>query len=63
MPCCMSTTSESHPMLAMTSAEKLLGIPNQLLMTALPCCQASRTPFGRAMSSSSVLAMTRDPAS
>jgi hypothetical protein len=33
----------------MTSAEKLLGIPHQLLMTALPCCQASRTPFGRAM--------------
>ncbi len=29
-------------MLAMTSAEKLLGIPNQLLMTALPSRQASR---------------------
>jgi hypothetical protein len=37
-------------MLAMTSAEKLLGIPSQLLITALPCAQASRTPFGRAMS-------------
>ncbi len=34
---------------AMTSAEKLLGIPSQLLMTALPCCQASRTPLGRAI--------------
>jgi hypothetical protein len=40
-------------MLAMTSAEKLLGIPSQLLMTALPSRQASRTPFGRAISSSS----------
>jgi hypothetical protein len=50
-------------MLAMTSAEKLLGIPNQLLMTALPSRQASRTPFGRAMSSSSASAMMPDPAS
>src|SRR6266481_3002498 len=54
MPCCISTTSESQPILAMTSAEKLLGIPHQLLMTARPCCQASRTPFGRAMCSSYV---------
>ena len=30
---------------------------------ALPSRQASRTPFGRAMSSSSVLAIRRDPAS
>jgi hypothetical protein len=59
----MSTTNESQPMLAMTSAEKLLGIPNQLLMTALPSRQASRTPFGRAMSSSSASAMIADPAS
>jgi hypothetical protein len=47
----------------MTSAEKLLGIPHQLLMTALPCCQASRTPFGLAISSSLVSAMIADPAS
>jgi hypothetical protein len=48
----------------MTSAEKLLGIPSQLLMTARPCCQASRTPFARAMCSSSVFAtMMADPAS
>src|SRR5215510_6102024 len=59
MPCCMSTTSESQPMLAMTSAEKLLGIPHQLLITARPCCQASRTPFGRAISSSSFFSDSR----
>jgi hypothetical protein len=47
----------------MTSAEKLLGIPNQLLMTALPSCQASRTPFARAISSSFGSLMSRDPAS
>ena len=34
-------------MLAMTSAEKLLGIPHQLLMTALPAAQLSRTRFAR----------------
>jgi hypothetical protein len=50
-------------MLAMTSAEKLLGIPSQLLMTTLPSFQASRTPFGRAMPSSSASTMTGDPAS
>src|SRR5271154_6098322 len=49
MPCCMSTTSESQPAWAMTSAEKLLGMPSQLLMTGLPACHSSRTPFGRAI--------------
>src|SRR3984957_12838184 len=53
MPCCMSTTSESQPAWAMTSAEKLDGMPSQLLMTGLPACHNSRTPFGRAMGSSS----------
>src|SRR5580658_7141237 len=52
MPCCMSTTSESQPALAMTSAEKLDGMPSQLLMTGLPACHNSRTPLGRAMVSS-----------
>src|SRR5271163_2059926 len=52
MPCCMSTTSESQPAWPMTSAEKLLGMPSQLLMTGLPACHNSRTPFGRAMGSS-----------
>jgi hypothetical protein len=50
-------------MLAMTSAEKLLGIPSQLLMTALPCCQASRTPFGRAILFLLGFALMADPAS
>jgi hypothetical protein len=31
----------------MTSAEKLLGMPHQLLMTALPAAQLSRTRFAR----------------
>jgi len=48
---------------AMTSAEKLLGIPNQLLMTGVPACHSSRTPFGRAMYSSSISATMADPAS
>src|SRR5215467_6872607 len=50
MPCCISTTSASKPMLAMTSAEKLLGKPSQLFTTALPDAQISRTPFARAIS-------------
>src|ERR1700720_3920211 len=33
----------------MTSAEKLDGTPSQLLMTGLPACHNSRTPFGRAI--------------
>src|ERR1700688_208557 len=49
MPCCMSTTSESQPAWAMTSAEKLDGTPSQLLMTGLPAFHNSRTPFGRAI--------------
>jgi len=49
MPCCMSMTSESNPAWAMTSAEKLDGMPHQLLMTAPPFAQISRTPFGRAI--------------
>src|SRR5262249_41629951 len=39
------------PALAMTSAEKLDGTPSQLLMTGLPACHNSRTPFGRAIGS------------
>jgi hypothetical protein len=31
----------------MTSAAKLLGMPHQLLMTALPAAQLSRTRFAR----------------
>jgi len=38
----------------MTSAEKLDGTPHQLLMTALPDAQISRTPFARAIGSSIV---------
>src|ERR1700732_237957 len=49
MPCCISTTSESQPALAMTSAEKLDGTPSQLLMTGLPAFHNCRTPFGRAI--------------
>jgi hypothetical protein len=49
MPCCMSTTSESHPPWAITSAEKLDGMPHQLLMTALPSAQISRIRLARAM--------------
>jgi hypothetical protein len=36
----------------MTSAEKLLGIPHQLLMTGFPACHSSRTLFARAINSS-----------
>src|ERR1700739_178918 len=54
MPCCRPTTSESQPALAMTSAEKLDGMPSQLLMTGFPAAHNSRTPFGRAMVSSSI---------
>jgi hypothetical protein len=36
-------------MLAITSAEKLDGMPHQLLTTALPWAQISRTPFARAI--------------
>jgi hypothetical protein len=46
----MSTTSESHPACAMTSAEKLDGTPSQLFTTARPEAQISRTPFALAMS-------------
>jgi len=49
MPCCMSMTSESQPAWAMTSAEKLDGMPSQLLTTARPSAQISRTPFARAI--------------
>jgi hypothetical protein len=36
-------------MFAMTSADQLEGMPHQLLMTALPWAQISRTPFARAI--------------
>src|SRR5688572_15146247 len=52
MPCCMSTTSESQPACAITSAEKLAGMPSQLLTTALPSPQISRMRFARAMNPS-----------
>src|SRR5574337_1117614 len=47
MPCCISTTSESQPIWAMTSAAKLLGMPHQLLTTGLPACQLSRIRLAR----------------
>src|SRR6516162_1241693 len=52
MPCCMSTTNESHPAWAMTSAEKLLGMPHQLFSTGFPAAHNSRTLFARAIRSS-----------
>src|SRR5271167_3851588 len=64
MPCCMSITSESQPAWAMTSAEKLDGMPSQLLTTARPSAQISRTPFARAMGSLQIVALSwPDPAS
>ena len=65
MPCCMSTTSESQPACAMTSAEKLDGMPSQLLTTALPSPQISRMRFARAINPSvpAELIQGRDPAS
>src|SRR5438045_2296812 len=48
----MSTTSESQPIWAMTSADQLEGIPHQLLMTAFPSAQISRIRFARAIRSS-----------
>src|SRR5205807_9914785 len=48
----MSTTSESQPIFAMTSADQLEGMPHQLLTTALPSAQISRTRFARAIKSS-----------
>src|SRR5579863_8488996 len=60
----MSTTSESQPAWAMTSAEKLDGMPSQLLTTARPSAQISRTPFARAMGSLQTAALSfSDPAS
>src|SRR3954469_19567382 len=47
MPCWVSMTSESQPILAITSAEKPLGMPHHPLMTAPPACQISRTRFAR----------------
>ena len=49
MPCCISTTRESQPICAITSAEKLDGMPHQLLMPALPPAQISRIRFARAI--------------
>src|SRR5438132_10514003 len=64
MPCCMSMTSESQPAWAMTSAEKLDGRPSQLLTTARPSAQISRTLFARAIASSKdALLFKPDPAS
>src|SRR5437870_3661450 len=65
MPCCMSTTSESQPAWAMTSAEKPAGMPSQLLTTALPSAQISLIRFARAILSSAMPTLTlgRDPAS
>src|SRR5216683_1762008 len=64
MPCCMSTTSESQPAWAMTSAEKLDGMPSQLLTTARPSAQISRTRFARAIRPSLFAALSSpDPAS
>src|SRR6516164_6763886 len=48
----MSTTSESQPACAITSAEKLLGMPHQLLNTGFPAAHNSRTLFARAIRSS-----------
>src|SRR5271166_6233048 len=59
MPCCMSTTRESQPAWAITSAEKLLGMPHQLLITGFPAAQLSRTRLARAIRSSSCSAQTR----
>jgi hypothetical protein len=57
-------TKESQPACAMTSAEKLDGTPHQLLMTALPDAQISRTPFARAMGVLHCAALSSaDPAS
>jgi hypothetical protein len=46
----------------MTSAEKLDGMPHQLLMTGLPACHNSRTRFARAIRPSCKI-QGRDPAS
>src|SRR5437667_9855370 len=43
----MSTTSESQPRWAISSAEKPLGMPHHPLMTALPAFQTSLTRFAR----------------
>src|SRR6516162_8701960 len=59
MPCCMSTTRESQPAWAITSAEKLLGMPHQLLITGFPAAHNSRTRLARAIRSSSCSAQTR----
>src|SRR6516162_8809387 len=59
MPCCMSTTSESHPAWAITSAEKLLGMPHQLFSTGFPAAHNSRTLFARAIGSSWCSAKSR----
>src|ERR1700730_11417641 len=48
----MSTTRESQPIWAMTSADQLEGMPHQLLMTALPSASISRIRFDRAIHSS-----------
>src|SRR5438270_573965 len=65
MPCCMSTTRESQPACAMTSAEKLEGTPSQLFTTALPSAQICLMRFSRAMTTlhSAALTLGRDPAS
>src|ERR1700739_2278989 len=55
----MSTTRESQPAWAITSAEKLLGMPHQLLITGFPAAHNSRTRLARAIGSSSCSARTR----
>src|SRR5271165_155332 len=58
MPCCMSTTRESQPAWAITSAEKLLGMLHQLLITGFPAAHNSRTRLARAIRSSSCSAQS-----
>src|ERR1700733_5181636 len=48
----MSTTSESQPIWAISSAAKPLGMAHQPLMTAPPLLQISRTRFARMAASS-----------